>query len=81
MRESGDRYREKFELATNRIDDFRKAISFLLALKRIHMLLGEGDKAEEVKKRAEVWTNRLEDLDKEQQRQKQQRGPAPTANT
>ena len=82
MRESGDRYREKFELATNRIDDFRKAISFLLALKRIHMLLGEGDKADEVRKRADVWANRLEDLDKEQQRkQKQQRGSAPAAES
>jgi hypothetical protein len=73
LRNSADQYREKFELATNRIDDFRKAISFLLALKRIHILLGETPQAEDVRKRAEVWTNRLEELDQEQQRQSKQK--------
>ena len=69
LQKSADRYREKFELATNRIDDFRKAISFLQALRRLHMLLGETAQVEEVKKKADVWTNRLEELDLEQQRQ------------
>jgi len=61
---AADRYREKYELSTNRIDDFKTGIYFLLALKRLHMILGEGDQAEGVKKKAEVWKTKMEDDDK-----------------
>ena len=58
--ETADRYRGKYELSTNHLDDFRMGIQFLNALRRIHMLLGERDEAEEVKKRAEIWSAKLE---------------------
>ena len=60
LERSADRYREKYELSTLRVDDFRFGINFLLALKRIHMALGEGDKADAVKKKIDVWTARME---------------------
>jgi hypothetical protein len=61
LKHSGERYRERFELSTNRIDDIKKGIDFLNALKRIHTLLGEPQLAEEIKRRAEVWKSRMED--------------------
>jgi len=50
LSQAADRYREKYELSTNRIDDFKLAINFLGALRRIHVLLSERDEAETVKK-------------------------------
>ena len=58
--ETADRYRGKYELSTNHMDDFRMGIQFLNALRRIHMLLGERDEAEEVKKKADIWSAKLE---------------------
>jgi hypothetical protein len=58
--ETADRYRGKYELSTNQLDDFRMGIQFLNALRRIHLFLGERDEAEEVKKRADIWSAKLE---------------------
>lgn len=58
--QAADRYREKYEVSTNRIDDFKLAISYLLALRRIHVLLAERDEAEQIKKKAEIWQSKLE---------------------
>jgi hypothetical protein len=58
--ETADRYRGKYELSTNHLDDFRMGIQFLNALRRIHILLGERDEAEDVKKRADIWSAKLE---------------------
>ncbi|MCL2380611.1 MAG: hypothetical protein FWC64_03335 [Treponema sp.] len=57
---AADRYREKYELSTNRIDDFKMGIHFLNSLKRIHILLGERTEAETLKKKADIWTSKLE---------------------
>ncbi|MCL2205590.1 MAG: hypothetical protein FWB82_03615 [Treponema sp.] len=54
------RYREKYELSTNRIDDFKMGVNFLNALKRVHILLGERDDAETIKKKAGIWSSKLE---------------------
>lgn len=54
------RYREKYELSTNRIDDFKTGIRFLGALRRVHVLMGDRDEAETVKKRLETWSAKLE---------------------
>ena len=54
------RYREKYEMSTNSKDDFKKGISFLGALFRIHTLLWEKDEATEVKKKQEAWTAKLD---------------------
>ena len=58
--QAADRYREKYELSTNRIDDFKMGINFLNALKRIHIQLGERKNAEEIKKKANIWSSKLE---------------------
>ena len=50
----------KYELSTNRMDDFKLAISYLGALRRIHILLSERDEAETVKKKADIWSTKLE---------------------
>ncbi len=64
LKHSGERYRERFELSTNRADDIKKGIDFLNALKRLHTLLGEPQLADEIKRRAEVWKSRMEDEEK-----------------
>ena len=58
--QAADRYREKYELSTNRIDDFKQGIHFLGALRRFHVLLGDRDDAETVKKKLEIWSAKLE---------------------
>ena len=58
--QAADRYREKYELSTNRVDDFKMGIHFLNALRRIHGLLGERENAETLKKKAEIWSTKLE---------------------
>ena len=66
--QAADRYREKYELSTNRFDDFKMGINFLKSLKRIHILLGEPDQAETVKKKADIWTSKLEvDMKKQEE--------------
>jgi hypothetical protein len=60
LMQAADRYREKYELSTNRVDDFKMGINFLNALRRIHALLGERSEAEMFKKKAEIWSSKLE---------------------
>ena len=68
LSQAADRYREKYELSTNRIDDFKMGIHFLNALKRIHILLGDRSEAETVKKKAEIWSAKLEvDMKKQEE--------------
>jgi hypothetical protein len=68
LMQAADRYREKYELSTNRIDDFKQGIVFLAALRRIHVLMGDRDEAETVKKKQEIWSAKLEaDLKKQEE--------------
>jgi hypothetical protein len=60
LSESADGYRERYELSTRRIDDIRLAINYLLALRRINMLLNEKDEAEDIKKKALVWKDKMD---------------------
>ena len=60
LMQAADRYREKYELSTNRIDDFNMGIHFLGSLRRIHALLSERDNAETIKKKSEIWSSKLE---------------------
>jgi hypothetical protein len=57
---AADRYREKYELSTNRIDDFKMGIHFLNSQKRLCILLGERGNAETLRKKAEIWSSKLE---------------------
>ena len=66
--QAADRYREKYELSTNRIDDFKMGIHFLNSLRRIHALLGERSDAETVKKKVDIWSSKLEvDMKKQEE--------------
>jgi hypothetical protein len=60
LKSSAERYRHKYELSTSRIDDFRQAIGFLAALKRLHTVLGETDQAEQAKRQADVWRSKMD---------------------
>jgi hypothetical protein len=60
LMQTADRYREKYELSTNRIDDFKQGIAFLSALRRLHVVLGDRDDAETIKKKLDTWTVKLE---------------------
>ncbi|MBO4404818.1 MAG: hypothetical protein J5780_05750 [Treponema sp.] len=57
---SASEYRDRYELSTRRIDDMRLAINFLIALRRIAMILGESEESEEIKKKAVVWKGKME---------------------
>lgn len=54
------RYREKYELTNHSPDDMKKAINFLSALKRIHVLFKEHDEAQNYSKTLELWNLKLE---------------------
>ncbi len=57
---SADAYRDKYELSTKRVDDIRLAINYLTGLRRLDLLLGDKDEAEDLKKKAIVWKTKLE---------------------
>jgi hypothetical protein len=71
LSQAADRYREKYELSTNRIDDFKMGITFLTALRRLHIILGDKDDAEMVKKKLDIWSAKLElDIKKQEEARK-----------
>ncbi len=71
---AADRFLERYIHNNNsRLDDFRLAINYLLALKRLHIVLGEPDQAETVGKKAEVWKSRMEDDEKRLEKEKRAR--------
>ncbi|GHU24976.1 hypothetical protein FACS1894172_01730 [Spirochaetia bacterium] len=66
LSQSADRYREKYELSSHRSDDFKAAINFLNALRRIQLLQGATAEAETVKKKADAWLAKLDADEKKQ---------------
>jgi len=60
IEKSSGEYRDKYELSTRRIDDMRIAINLLIAKRRIAMILGEREEAEEIKKKASVWKDKMD---------------------
>jgi hypothetical protein len=60
LAQAAARYREMYELSTNRIEDFKMGIRFLGALRRIHIIMGHRDEAEVIKKKYDVWSVKLE---------------------
>jgi hypothetical protein len=73
---SASAYRQKYELSTSRIDDFKIAIQYLGALRRIHILLGESEKSDTIKKKMDVWKSKMEadSKSREQNKQNKKRG-------
>jgi hypothetical protein len=55
-----DKYREQYELYTHKVQDFRAAVIYLQALRRIHIVLAERDEAETLKRKVEIWSTKLE---------------------
>ena len=74
--QSADRYRKKYELSTNQIHDFKMGIQFLSALRRLHSILYDKDEVEEVKKKLNIWTAKLETDIKKQEEAKKTNGTA-----
>jgi hypothetical protein len=71
LQQAADRYREKYELSTMRIDDIKLAIHLLAALRRLHQVLGESEQADVVKKKTEIWRSKMEnDLKKAEEDEK-----------
>ena len=71
LQTAADRYREKYELSTLRIDDIKAAINFLSAVRRLHIVLGESDQADVVKKKSDIWRTKMEnDLKKAEEKPK-----------
>lgn len=60
MNNSATAYRDKYELSTRRIDDMRNAIKYLLALRKLYVVIGNSEAAEEVKKKAVVWKDKMD---------------------
>lgn len=60
LNDSANAYRDKYELSTRRIDDMRNGIKYLLALRKLHISLGNVDSAEEIKKKAMVWKDKMD---------------------
>ena len=53
-------YRDKYELSTRRIDDMRNGIKFLLAKHKLLLAIGDKNGAEEIKKKAIVWKDKMD---------------------
>lgn len=60
LQQAADRYRQKYELSTLRADDFKLAISYLAALRRLHIVLGESEDSDELRKKIEIWKTKME---------------------
>jgi hypothetical protein len=67
LNQSADRYREKYELSTGQIPDFKTGISYLGALRRLHILMAESEDAESIKKKMAIWKTKLEADHKKQE--------------
>jgi len=74
LSQAADRYRQKYELSTNRIDDFKIGISFLLALRRLCIVTGNQEEAAEAKKKVDVWNVKLASDTEKQEKEKKERG-------
>jgi hypothetical protein len=60
LSQAADRYREKYELVTHNLDDFKTAILFLSALQRFLAQMGERDELDVVRKKYNIWISKLE---------------------
>jgi hypothetical protein len=74
LEQAANNYRQKYELSTGRIDDFKTAIKYLRSLRRIHILLGESDESDVVKKKIDVWKTKMESDSKNAEAAKKKAG-------
>jgi len=57
---ASNRYREKYEMTNHSPEDMKKALDYLRVLKRIHLLFNESGEVQNVTKRIELWSQKLE---------------------
>jgi len=74
LSQAADRYRQKYELSTNRIDDFKMGITFLGALRRLCIVTGNQNEAAETKKKLDVWNVKLASDTEKQERENKEKG-------
>ncbi|MBN1409878.1 MAG: hypothetical protein JW969_03475 [Spirochaetales bacterium] len=60
LQKAADKYREKYELSTRRLDDMQLAINYLSALKRLLMVLNQKENIDVIKKKIDVWSLKME---------------------
>jgi hypothetical protein len=60
LEQSANGYRDRYELSTRRIDDMRNGIKFLLARHKLCLAIGDKANAEEIKKKAVVWKEKMD---------------------
>ena len=77
LQKTADRYREKYELSTLRIDDFKLALAYLSSLKRLHSVLGENNMVENIRKKIEVWSQKMDADEKRTEGKRPEPRPAP----
>jgi hypothetical protein len=57
---TADAYREKYQVHTQKLEDFRIALTYLSALRRLAAVVGDRDETEGIKKKMDVWNKMLE---------------------
>ena len=60
LNDSANAYRNKYETSSRRIDDMRNGIKYLLALRKFYIAIGKTDSADEVKRKALVWKDKMD---------------------
>jgi hypothetical protein len=74
LQQAADDFRKKYELSTFRIDDFKRAISFLAALKRLSIILKRNSDVEALKKKIDIWKLKMDtDLKRMEDKEKKNR--------
>jgi hypothetical protein len=74
LSQAADRYREKYELSTNRIDDFKMGITYLSALRRLCIVTNDPNEAVTTKKKLDIWNVKLATDTEKQEKMDKQRG-------
>jgi hypothetical protein len=71
LTQAADRFREKYELSTGQMSDFKTGISFLAALRRLHIILAENEESEAIKKKHAIGKTKLDtDMKKQEEAKK-----------
>lgn len=60
LEKSADEYRLKYELSTARMDDFKQAINYLSALKRLLSVNNRPKEVEDLKKKIDIWKIKMD---------------------
>ncbi len=60
LNKASKRYREKYELTDHSPEDMKKAIDYLRAIKRIHILFSEANQVQNITKQIELWSQKYE---------------------